>query len=109
MSDGIDYPRKRNDTKVFRYVPGWSDGTPVDLTGASVRFIMMRRSAPLGDPKVDEAGTIVDDEFRYAPSAGDVDEAGDFIAEWQATLGDGTVQTWPEEGYLLVVIREDLG
>lgn len=96
------------------------DGEPVDLAGATVRFALapagggalivdyavadvVAPGAELGDPN---RGRV-----RYGTPwlPAEVDEAGLYLGEWQVTFADDTVQTFPNEGYLVVAITEDVG
>ena len=61
-----------------------ADGTPVPLTGASVRLLM---GIPGKPRKVAAAATILDAAngiVEYAWAAGDVDTVGVYLAEWGA-------------------------
>lgn len=83
--------------------------TPVDLTGATVRFKM--RLASGGTLKVDAEATVLDaarGAVRYAWASADTDTAGDYVAEFQATFGDGTVESFPNSGNLTVSVTADL-
>lgn len=76
----------------------------VDLTGAGVVFIMDglgRRPA-----RVTEGRPAV---VQYDWQPGDTDQAGLRRAEFEVTYSDGAVETFPNSGYLLVQITEDLG
>ena len=96
------------------------DGAPIGLGGADVRFAL----APAG------GGTLVVDyeladvvapgaaegdpdrgRVRYGTPwlADEVDTAGLFLGEWQVEYASGEVQTFPNEGYLVVAITEDVG
>jgi hypothetical protein len=75
-----------------------SAGTAIDLTGASVRF-QMRLSTEYRY-LVDAVATIVAPTLgtvRYDWVAGDLVTAGNYLARWQITFPDTTVQhTEPE-------------
>lgn len=76
----------------------------VDLTGASVVFIMDGLGrAPAS--VVSAAPPVV--QYDWQP--GDTDRAGVRRAEFEVTYPDGGIETWPNAGYLLVNIVEDLG
>jgi len=84
--------------------------TPIDLTGATAKIRMQRAdktgsilggacSIP-GDPAT---GTV-----RYDWQAADTETPGIFAAEWIVTLPTGRVLTWPEDGYVRIVIKPRL-
>ena len=82
----------------------------VDLTGASVRFIMLRRRGRV--ELVNADATIMDaatGSIRYQWVAGDTDEVGDHLAEFEVTFADTRVATWPNGGHLIVSVVRDLG
>lgn len=102
---------KQNDRRepIDRTLRG-SDGAVVNLSGASVKFLMRPQGG--GALKVNAAATIVDaalGKVRYSWAAGDTDTVGAFDAEFEVTFADGTVQTFPNGRYLSVVVVEDLG
>lgn len=86
-----------------------SGGSPLDLTGAAVSFIM----APVkgGVPKVNAAATVVtagSGVVRYDWAAGDTDTPGSYQAEWQITWSDGRKQTVPTLTYHSINVLADL-
>ena len=86
-------------------------GTPVNLTGTTVKFIM-RAEGSSGSPKVSAAATVVsaaDGTVKYSWGASDTDTAGHYQAEWEVTFAGGVKRTWPPEDYLYVTVVPDLG
>lgn len=84
-------------------------GQPVVLTGAAVRFKAF--TAPGVTAKVDGVATIVDAPtglVEYPLTAPDTTPAESYLVEWQVTFGGGAVQTFPGEGYDLLVVAADL-
>ncbi len=103
------YLRKNDTSPAIRYYLQDHAGNPLNLVGGSVRFHMADQS---GTTKVDAAATVEDEdtaEVSYAWAATDTDTAGSYIAEWEITYSDGTVETVPNDGYLSIQIQDDLG
>lgn len=81
----------------------------VNLVGSTVRFQMRHRGGamtlnapalvaiPTGTPTV-----------GYDWQAEDTAEAGQFEAEFEVTYADGAVETFPNNGFLIVRIAEDV-
>lgn len=81
----------------------------VSLAGAAVRFQMRARG---GDTLIDRPAEIVS-VFQPAVVAhrwlaGDTDEAGRYEAEFRVTNGDGTIETFPNLGFIEVFVTEDV-
>ena len=76
----------------------------VDLTGANVVFVMDGLGR-LPAQIITASPPVV--EYDWQP--GDTDQAGLRRAEFEVTYSDGAVETFPNGGYLLVQISEDLG
>ena len=84
--------------------------TAVDLTGASVQFVM--RALTATTPAINASATIgspsTAGKVSYTPTATDTATAGMFNAYWIVTFGGGAVQRFPTNGYLTVEIQENL-
>lgn len=84
---------------------------PVNLTGASVVFNM--RKSGLANTVNRGAAAIVAPAtagvVSYGWTAPDTVLAGTFIGEFEVTYADGTIETYPNSGYLNVIISDDLG
>lgn len=114
MMADYDYVIKRGDRQsIFETVLKDADGVPVPLTGQTVKFILRQVSADTA--KVNASATIDADQdanpgrVTYAPTAADVDTAGVFYVEWQATNGSSLTLTYPNGGYEIAKIVSDLG
>ena len=85
-----------------------SDGNAVDITGATIKFLMARR----GPLKVNGTATIVTAAtgmVKYQWVAADTDTVGLYQIEWEVTYSGGGVETFPNEGYNYVHVETDLG
>jgi hypothetical protein len=99
---------KKNDTKVNIKATLSNESGPVDLTGCSVRFLMSKRNTL----KIDRPGIIqdaVNGLVWFVFEQGDTDETGAFQAEFEVTFPDERVETFPNTGYILINIQNDLG
>lgn len=99
---------KQNDTKPIEAVLKDRNGR-VDLTGASVKFLMQDLS---GNQIVDAAATVTDassGEVEYEFDPTETDEDGEFEGEFEVTTSGGIVKTFPHDGYIDIVILEDRG
>lgn len=101
--------RKLNDTRPLLHATLKDrDGTPIDLTGASVRFLWRLQGTTSAQSK---AATLV------VPSAGEVEvnltpadlpTAGVYDAEFEITA-NGHVISVPSDHYLMIRVLPDLG
>lgn len=83
---------------------------PDDLTlaGATVRF-QMENSAR--QTVIDAAATIdqaTPPIVSYAWQAGDTDMAGNYSAEFRVTYADGSIETFPNCGFIAVSVCRDV-
>ena len=80
---------------------------PVDITAATVKLHMKSLD---GVVKINETMTITDalnGVVQYDWQAGDTDTVGTYYVEFQVTYADASVETFPNNGNLVVsVVRE---
>ena len=94
---------KQNDTKPSLFAQLLSNGSAIDLTGATVRFHM--------ESGLDAPAVITDaatGNVRYDWSVGDTATSGIFRAEFEVTFSDGTIETFPNDGYLFINVMREL-
>ena len=81
-----------------------------NLSGASVVFNMTDSD---GVVKVNRQAAVVDDAVngvvQYLWDAADTDTSGLFLAEFEVTFADATVETFPNATDIGVLITRDLG
>lgn len=108
-----DIEIKRNDTRPFLDSTLSDANGPVDLTDATVKFFMEDVS---GNTVVNQTSTgalvtlqdTTGGKVRYKWQAADTSTGGEFRAEWEVTFSDGSKASFPNDGYLSVVVRDDL-
>ncbi len=84
-------------------------GNPIALVGCSARFHMKAFGASA--LKIDAVATITDattGKVQYAWTGTDTDTAGTYYGEIEVTYGDGAIETFPNNGYFTIIIKEDL-
>ena len=88
----------------------YSDDSAVDLTGASLSFVMRALSASMPLTLTGTAAITAPalGEVAYTFSAADTAVAGQYMANWRVTFPDGAVMTFPTVGYLSVAVEENL-
>jgi len=89
----------------------YADGTPKDLTGCTVKFLMRRTRGALA--KVDAAAVVTDattGAVRYDWASGDTDTVGRWQAEFEVKeTASGKLETFPnDQSYLTMVISDDV-
>lgn len=101
---------KRNDTsRPIKYYPRANPAS--DFAGATAVINMADQRGGLKINRgtctvgTDAGGTF----FQYQWTATDTNAAGDFDAEFEATLSSGKIETYPNDTHIHVKITEDLG
>tara|TARA_R100001198_G_scaffold49442_1_gene27537 strand:- start:3741 stop:4064 length:324 start_codon:yes stop_codon:yes gene_type:complete len=86
-----------------------ASGSVVDITSASARFHMKAVGAT--DLKVDQVASITNasgGKVQYNWSSIDTDTSGTYYGEIEITYNDGSVETFPNNDYFTIIIKEDL-
>ncbi len=101
---------KQNDTvPSLRAALENGSGTAVDLTNATCNFHM--RAIGSTTVVVDGVAQIVNEAtgiVQYNWVADDTDTVGSYQAEFEVTYPDGTIETFPNNGYIRVEITDDI-
>ena len=101
---------KQNDTSpTLSVVIADSDGTAIDLTGASVQFKM--RAVNSSTLKVNASASITNASngaVSYTFSSSNTDTSGLFQGEFQVTFSGGAIETFPNAEYFSINILDDL-
>ena len=101
---------KRGDTRMaIRATLKTPTGAAVDLTGATVRFLLADLRGVLKIDKQIDVLDATEGKVMVVLEATEVDVAGSFRAEFEVTFDDGRVETYPNDGYISVKIIPDLG
>tara|TARA_R110000868_G_C10831439_1_gene759407 strand:- start:330 stop:668 length:339 start_codon:yes stop_codon:yes gene_type:complete len=86
------------------------DGVTVNLTGASIKFLLRMLDAPYTQYSLTAAidGTATDGNVTYTLGTGFPTTPGQYRQEWQVTFADSTILTFPSSGYNVLEIVNDL-
>ena len=102
---------KQNDTRpeLDVFLRDDKDRT-INITGAAVKFNM--RNASDNTIKIDNGSvTTVNStsgRVKYSFSAANTDTAGNFDGEFEVTFVGGQVETFPNDGFVKVIITDDV-
>lgn len=101
---------KQNDTAPsIRATLKDGNGNAIDLSNATVRFHMKDLA---GTIKVDAAANIIipatNGVVQYAWQSGDTDTTGTYYAEFEVTYSDGTIESFPNDGNIGILITKEL-
>lgn len=109
---------KRGDTKpALRVQIQGENNNPINLSAVSkVRFVADTDTNTGTSPVIDENDSdpsleIIDAGkgiLQYNWQEGDTDEAEGLLTEFQVKYNDGTVETFPNSGYILINIQPDI-
>ena len=101
---------KQNDTvPSIRATLKNGSGNAVDLASTTIRFHM--RALGGTSAKVDAAASIINANtgiVQYDWDAADTDTVGSYQAEFEVTYSDSTVETFPNNWYILIKITDDI-
>lgn len=104
-----DFTIKRGDRKSYiRRTLYGDDGVAMNLTGATVKFIM--RNVATGMVTVNAGATIINAAggiVEYQWISGDTNTVGDYEGEFEVTIG-GLPQTFPNDRFIAVTIVGDV-
>jgi hypothetical protein len=85
-----------------------------DLTGAT-EIVFNMRQRNLATTKISRAPAVLVSpsgpaQLRYdwSEANGDTDTDGDFEAEFEVTRSDGSVETFPNDSYIDIIIRKEI-
>lgn len=87
------------------------DGTPQDLTGATVTFSMTLVPGDGNPPKVNNGsctivGSAVNGQVSYAWGATDTDTPGSYKGEFHVAFPGGLNGSWPSDQYLIIEVEQ---
>lgn len=105
-------PLKRGDVGVL-ITDTLTSGTgtaavPVNLTGATVLFLMKSRTTGTLFSRTATVVSAVAGTVSYTTVIADLATSATYSQEWQATFGSGQVLTFPDKGYNAIVVGDDL-
>lgn len=102
---------KQNDTRpeLDVFLRDDKDRT-INVTGATVKFNMRNASDNTVKVNLGSVTTVSSTAGRvkYSFSSADTDTAGNFDGEFQVTFVGGQVETFPNDGYIKVIITDDV-
>jgi hypothetical protein len=106
-----DYVVKQGDVlPYFTDTLTYIDGSAVDLTGATVRFVM--RSLTGAQPITNAVATITNapaGQVLYQPTTTDTATPDQYMGNWLVYFPGFTApQTWPTDGYLWIEVEENI-
>lgn len=116
MAAPADFHLKAHDLLPSIQASLTNGGAAVDLTGATVKFIMRAADANFspsaGTAKINTAAVLVPPAtsgvVRYDWVTGDTDSPGNYVAEWQVTFTGSKTETFPTLTYHTIAIMADL-
>jgi len=88
----------------------YDNGAKIDLTGATVTFVMraLTSNRPLSLTGKVTVITPAEGKVAYEPSAADSAVVGNYMTQWAIVFAGGEKMTVPTEGYSWVQVQENL-
>jgi hypothetical protein len=82
----------------------------INITGAVVKFSLRNASDNSVKISLGSVTTVSSTAGRvkYSFSASDTDTSGNFDGEFQVTFVGGQIETFPNDGYIKVIITDDV-
>jgi len=82
----------------------------INITGATVKFSMRNASTNVVKISLAAVTTVSSTAGRvkYSFTASDTDTAGNFDGEFQVTFIAGQIETFPNDGYIKVIVTDDV-
>jgi len=106
----VPFTMKQNDTSpVVHATLQDGEGVAVDLTGSTVMFHMI--NAADGTVKIDGPTVITEPTngiVWYHWLTGDTDTPGTFYVEFEVTYPSGSIETFPNNKDLTVIVKPEL-
>lgn len=106
-----DWTTKQGDSALsFDDTLTYSDGTAVNLTGATTTFVMqgLTSDVPLTLTGAVTVTDITHGGVSFQPTAADTAAAGSYMANWHVVFADTTIMTFPTNGYLWVEVQPSI-
>jgi hypothetical protein len=99
---------KKNDSyDAITYQLENEDNSTVDLTGASVNFVMGKKNKLITNAKA-TVTSATSGIVSYQLTPLDTLVSGTFLAEFVVTFANGTTKTYPSNGYITVDVEQNL-
>jgi hypothetical protein len=99
---------KKNDSyDAITYQLENEDNSTVDLTGASVNFVMGKKNKLITNAKA-TVTSATSGIVSYQLNPSDTLVSGTFLAEFVVTFANGTTKTYPSNGYITVDVEQNL-
>ena len=102
---------KQNDTApAIRATLKDTDANAIDLTDATVRFHMRRAGSTTvtTDGAAIIVGNATNGIVQYNWQAADTSTVDTYHGEFEVTYSDGSIETFPNSGYIAIEITDDL-
>jgi hypothetical protein len=84
----------------------YSDGSIVDLTGCTAKFVMTQSGTEIINKTATVLSPATSGQVRYDWASGDTAHVGMYKGEFQITFADTKVMTFPTDGSLDIEFRD---